>query len=150
MKVKAGDVLGTMGTSGTSTGIHLHWEIWNGKTHGWSADGKGFVEPIEFMKAVIALEGAAAYANMGSGPLNRASSPKTPGAAAKPVEAPVKPVTKASQKPSKAPIRAHKVVSGDTLGKIASKYGTTVQKLISLNKLKNANQINVGQIIRLP
>jgi murein DD-endopeptidase MepM/ murein hydrolase activator NlpD len=167
-KVKAGDVLGTMGTSGMSTGIHLHWEIWKGKTHGWSDDGKGFVEPIEFMKSLIALEGAAEYADVASAPSNKASSANTPGATAKPIEVkpqpakpPVKPAAKpapqanksaakAPQKPSSAPVKAHKVVSGDTLGKIASRYGTTVQQLVSLNKLKNANQISVGQTIRLP
>lgn len=163
-KVKAGDLLGTMGTSGMSTGVHLHWEIWKGKTHGWSDDGRGFVEPIEFMKSLIALEGAADYANIGSAPSNKASSPKTPGAAAKPIEAkpkatakpvakkpaPAKPAAKPSQKPSSAPKKAHKVVSGDTLSQIASKYGTTVQKLVGLNKLKSANQIRVGQVIKLP
>lgn len=167
-KVKAGDVLGVMGTSGMSTGVHLHWEIWKGKSHGWSDDGRGFVEPIEFMKSLIALEGAADYANVGSAPSNKASSPKTPGASAKPVEAKpkapakpaaakpatpkpaTKPATKAAQKPSSAPKKAHKVVSGDTLSQIASKYGTTVQKLVGLNKLKSANQIRVGQVIKLP
>jgi murein DD-endopeptidase MepM/ murein hydrolase activator NlpD len=39
-----------------STGVHLHWEIWAGKDHGWSDNGKGFVEPIEFTKSVIASE----------------------------------------------------------------------------------------------
>ena len=164
-KVRPGDVLGVMGTSGMSTGVHLHWEIWKGKSHGWSDDGKGFVEPIEFMKALINLEGAAEYADVASAPSNKASSPKTPGATAKPIEAkpkaPAKPVskpapaapkpaTKAPQKPSNAPKKAHKVVSGDTLSRIASKYGTTVQKLVSLNKLKSANQIRVGQVIKLP
>jgi murein DD-endopeptidase MepM/ murein hydrolase activator NlpD len=49
-KVEAGQVIGVMGTSGASTGKHLHWEIWKGRTHGWTADGKGFLDPIEFVK----------------------------------------------------------------------------------------------------
>jgi murein DD-endopeptidase MepM/ murein hydrolase activator NlpD len=49
-----------MGTTGDSTGKHLHWEIWQGKTHGWSADGKGFVDPFEFVKALILKERAEA------------------------------------------------------------------------------------------
>lgn len=50
-KVKAGKIVGEMGTSGHSTGVHLHLEVWKGKTHGWSADGSGFVDPIAFIKA---------------------------------------------------------------------------------------------------
>lgn len=50
-KVKAGKIIGEMGTSGHSTGVHLHLEIWKGKTHGWSADGSGFVDPIAFIRA---------------------------------------------------------------------------------------------------
>jgi len=41
------------------------------------------------------------------------------------------------------------VKKGDTLTAIAKKYGTTVNKLKSLNKLKNANLIKIGQQIRL-
>jgi len=37
------------------------------------------------------------------------------------------------------------VKKGDTLGKIASKYNTTVKKLASLNNIKNTNLIYVGQ-----
>lgn len=160
-KVKPGDVLGTMGTSGMSTGVHLHWEIWKGKTHGWTDNGKGFVEPIEFMKAVIALEGAASYADVASTPSNKADSPVTPGAAVK-VEVPAatQPKPKAPAKPKAPPAKpksapaakskTHKVASGDTLGKIASKYGTTVAALQRLNGIKNANLISVGQVIKLP
>ena len=62
-KIEAGTVLGIMGTSGMSTGVHLHWEIWKGKSHGWSADGKGFVEPISFVDAIIKMESAKGFAN---------------------------------------------------------------------------------------
>lgn len=42
------------------------------------------------------------------------------------------------------------VVSGDTLSEIASKYGTTYQKLAEYNGIKNPNIINVGQKIKIP
>lgn len=61
-KVTAGTVLGVMGTTGDSTGKHLHWEIWQGKAHGWSADGKGFVSPLDFAEGLIKAEKAAAAA----------------------------------------------------------------------------------------
>ena len=41
------------------------------------------------------------------------------------------------------------VKAGDTLYKIAQKYNTTVDKIISLNYLKNTN-LTVGQVLRIP
>ena len=41
------------------------------------------------------------------------------------------------------------VHKGDTLTKIASDFGTTVAKLVSLNKIKDPNKIYVGQKIRV-
>lgn len=41
----------------------------------------------------------------------------------------------------------HKVVKGDTLSKIAKKYGTTVNAIASLNNIKNVNLIYVGQVL---
>lgn len=46
--------------------------------------------------------------------------------------------------------KVYTVQRGDTLSKIASEYGTTVAKLVELNGIKNANLINVGQLIKLP
>lgn len=43
----------------------------------------------------------------------------------------------------------HVVVKGDTLWAIAKKYGTTVDKLVSLNHIKNPNYIVVGQVLKL-
>ena len=42
------------------------------------------------------------------------------------------------------------VKSGDTLSKIAKQCGTTVNKLASLNSIKNPSLIRVGQVIKLP
>ena len=41
------------------------------------------------------------------------------------------------------------VVAGDTLSKIASKYGTTVDAIVKMNDIKNPNLINVGQKFRV-
>ena len=61
-KVTAGTPLGKMGSTGMSTGKHLHWELYKGKTYTWSATGKNFIEPIAFFKALIAHEKAIASA----------------------------------------------------------------------------------------
>lgn len=42
------------------------------------------------------------------------------------------------------------VVAGDTLSKIAAKYGTTYQALAAYNGIANPNLIRVGQKIRIP
>lgn len=42
------------------------------------------------------------------------------------------------------------VKSGDTLSAIASRYGTTVSAICSLNGIKNANLIYVGQVLKIP
>ena len=41
------------------------------------------------------------------------------------------------------------VVKGDSLFKIAKKYGTTVNELVRLNNIKNANLIYPGQVLKL-
>jgi murein DD-endopeptidase MepM/ murein hydrolase activator NlpD len=61
-KVTAGMPLGKMGTTGMSTGKHLHWELRLGKSHIWDAAGKNYIEPIAFFKALIAKEKAIASA----------------------------------------------------------------------------------------
>ena len=58
-------------------------------------------------------------------------------------------VSAAPQKPV-AGEQTYTVKRGDTLSGIASKYGTTYQKLASYNGIANPNMISVGQIIRIP
>lgn len=45
---------------------------------------------------------------------------------------------------------SYKVVSGDTLGKIAQRFGTSYQELARINNISNPNFIQVGQILKLP
>lgn len=53
-KIEAGTVLGVMGATGMVTGKHLHWETCIGKTYKWTGNGKGYMDPIKFLKAVLA------------------------------------------------------------------------------------------------
>jgi hypothetical protein len=61
-KIEAGTPLGKMGSTGISTGKHLHWELQKGKAWVWNSNGKNFIEPVAFFKAVIAKEAIVATA----------------------------------------------------------------------------------------
>ena len=50
---------------------------------------------------------------------------------------------------SSSAAKTYTVRSGDTLSAIASRYGTTVSKLQSLNNISNANYIYVGQKLKV-
>lgn len=42
------------------------------------------------------------------------------------------------------------MVSGDTLSRIATRFGVTVTAIMQANGLANANYIYVGQVLRIP
>ena len=44
----------------------------------------------------------------------------------------------------------YKVKLGDTLSKIAEKYGTTVEALVASNGIKNKHLIFPGQVLKIP
>jgi murein DD-endopeptidase MepM/ murein hydrolase activator NlpD len=104
-KVEAGTPLGKMASTGMSTGKHLHWELRLGKQHIWDANGKNYIEPIAFFKALIAQEKAIATAGVvatDEDPVAPAPTHDEAGAAAieKPAPAPKPVVTKPAAKPT--------------------------------------------------
>jgi LysM repeat protein len=44
----------------------------------------------------------------------------------------------------------YKVQSGDTLGKIAARFGLPIQAIMEKNKITNPDKIFAGQILELP
>jgi murein DD-endopeptidase MepM/ murein hydrolase activator NlpD len=144
-KIEAGTPLGKMGSTGMSTGKHLHWELQKAKKYAWNATGLNFIEPVAFFDALIKLEAVKGTA--------KDQTPVDAPAAPAPVhgKAPQKPAPVAP-KPPVAPVSVagtYTVVKGDNLTRIASRNGTTVAELVRINDIKNANLINVGQVIKL-
>ena len=135
-KITAGTPLGKMGSTGMSTGKHLHWELQKAKKYAWNATGLNFIEPVSFFDALIKLE-----------QVKGTAKDETP------ADAPVAPAPVHGKAPVAPPVSAagstYTVVSGDNLTRIASRYGTTVSALVKLNGIKNANMIHVGQVLKL-
>lgn len=52
--------------------------------------------------------------------------------------------------PAAASAGRHTVERGDTLGRIAARYGTTISALVSTNGIRNPNLIRVGQVLTVP
>jgi murein DD-endopeptidase MepM/ murein hydrolase activator NlpD len=144
-KITAGTPLGKMGSTGMSTGKHLHWELQKAKKYAWNATGLNFIEPVAFFDALIKLEAIKGTA--------KDQTPADAPAAPAPVHGKAKQKTVAPKPVSVAPTPplagTYTVVKGDNLSRIASRNGTTVAELVRINGLKNANLINVGQVLKL-
>ena len=159
-KITAGTVLGKMGTTGMSTGIHLHWELRKGKVHTWDANGKNYVEPIKFMSAAIKLQAIAATAVVvatDADPVAPAPSHTEAEAdalevkrieekAAAKIETP-----KAEVKPTES--KKYTVKSGDSYWAIASAHpvdGKTVEQCVKrLQELNDNKSLHPGDVLKL-
>lgn len=55
-----------------------------------------------------------------------------------------------SERPMASNYIYHTVKSGDTLTRIAARYGVTVNTLMQVNGIRNPNHIYVGQVLKIP
>ena len=137
-RITAGQVVGKMGSTGFSTGKHLHWEIWAGHIKGQPMagfhNGKGYYNPMVFCKAVIEFEKAQAEASQATpedAPATLAPTHSVPEVetVAVPKEAPVvEPETLVASPatPAKAVLPTLKVGSkGGAVKKVQAKIGVT-------------------------
>jgi LysM repeat protein len=75
----------------------------------------------------------------------------TPTASPKPTTTPKPTVTPSpTPKPTASASVSYKVVAGDTLGSIATKFGVTVARIQAANGLGTSTVIKVGQILQIP
>jgi hypothetical protein len=79
-------------------------------------------------------------------PTTGPTPPPTPVPSAPPTAAPTAAPTQAAE----PTFRSYTVRSGDTLSGIAARYDTTVAAIVNLNDLRNANQLDVGQVLLIP
>jgi LysM repeat protein len=80
-------------------------------------------------------------------------APLTPGSPQPPTPVPVATKTPAAAQPTPAQAGGetiYVVQRGDTLAKIAAKYGVTVKQIVDLNSIANPNLISTGQKLRIP
>ena len=164
-KIEAGTVLGKMGTTGMSTGVHLHWELRKGKQHIWDANGKNYVEPIKFMSAAIKLQAiAATAADVATENDPVAEAPNHTEAEADALEAKrleekaaakvaVLEKPKVVEKPQNASDKTYTVKAGDSYWAIASAHpveGKLIADCVKrLQDLNNNKPLKPGDIIKL-
>lgn len=157
-KIEAGTPLGKMGSTGMSTGKHLHWELQLGKTYVWNDKGKNFIEPVAFFKALIAKEKSIATAKVVATESDPVAAEPVHGNAPEVVETP----KVAAPAPVAAPVTAapkipgYTVKSGDSYWAIAEKFvgkhgaGRSVAEYTKQLQVLNKNKgLNPGDKVRL-
>lgn len=127
--VKQGEIIGRMGNTGDSSGVHLHFEVHQDE---WTYDKHNAINPV------------LALGDIGVGAKVMANTSRVIEVSGRTQEESTQ-ANMASPNPSQSQAVIHIVRRGETLSAIALRYGTTVQALLTINGLSNEHKIFVNQ-----
>jgi murein DD-endopeptidase MepM/ murein hydrolase activator NlpD len=132
--VEAGQVIGLGGSTGRSTGPHLHYET---RYYGQTFDPERLIdfESGDLRRETIVLKKFYfdIHSNAGQDFEEEIA-----------LEEEIK-----REAAEQAAMKWHTIKSGDTLGALARKYGTTVTKICQLNGIKSTTTLRIGRKLRV-